>query len=57
MSQLIRTFAFDIRKLFLTDRAKHLAVCTRCQNKLEHWTGLVEQFDQATMVENRCPDA
>lgn len=53
----IRTFAFDMRKLFLTDRAKHLAVCTRCQHRLEHWTGLVEKFDQATPPTDRRPDA
>jgi len=53
----IRTFAFDMRKLFLTDRAKHLAVCTRCQNRLEHWTGLVEKFDQTIIAADRRSDA
>lgn len=44
----IRQFAFDIRSLFLTNRAKHVAVCTRCQTRLETWTKLVEKFDQST---------
>ena len=52
-----RSFAFDMRKLFLTDRAKHLAVFTRCLNRLERWTGLVEKFDQAMTAADRCPDA
>jgi hypothetical protein len=34
----IRRFAFDIRSLFLTEHAKHLAICTRCQERLESWT-------------------
>ena len=44
----IRAFAFDVRKLFLTERAKHLAICSRCQRRLEYWSGLVENFDRAT---------
>lgn len=44
----IRMFAFDVRSLFLTDRARHLAICTRCQNQLEYWSGLVKSFDRAT---------
>lgn len=43
----VRKFAFDIRSLFLLDRAKHLAICSRCQTRLEFWTRLVEKFDQA----------
>jgi hypothetical protein len=42
----IRLFAFDIRGLFLMDRAKHLAICTRCQGELESWTRLVNQFER-----------
>jgi hypothetical protein len=44
----VRTFAFDARNLFLADRAKHLAICAKCQGRLEYWTGLVQQFDRAT---------
>jgi hypothetical protein len=44
----VRTFAFDIRSLFLTDRAKHLAICTRCQTRLGSWTKLVEELEQST---------
>ena len=53
----IRAFAFDIRKLLLTGRARHLAVCPRCQRRLEYWTGLVERFDEAMTSDDRRPDA
>jgi len=53
----IRKFAFDIRSLFLIDRAKHLAICTRCQTRLESWTKLVEKFEQRTATHNGRPDA
>ena len=43
----IRAFAFDLRKLFLMERARHLAICSRCQCRLEYWSGLVENFDRA----------
>lgn len=43
----IRVFAFDIRKLLLTGRARHLTICPHCQRRLEHWTGLVEGFNCA----------
>jgi hypothetical protein len=53
----IRTFAFDVRKLFLTERAKHLAICSRCQRRLEHWSGLIEQFDRAAPLQEGKADA
>jgi hypothetical protein len=53
----IRRFAFDIRSLFLTDRAKHLAICTRCQARLESWTKLVEKLEHSTFTHNGRPDA
>jgi hypothetical protein len=53
----IRKFAFDIRSLFLTNRAKHVAVCTRCQTRLESWTKLVEKFDQSTPTHCERTDA
>jgi len=53
----IRRFAFDIRSLFLTDRAKHLAICIRCQTRLESWTKLVEKFEQSTPTHNGRADA
>jgi hypothetical protein len=49
----IRAFAFDVRKLFLTERAKHLAICSRCQRRLEYWSGLVENFDRAAPVQGK----
>jgi len=53
----IRSFAFDMRKLFLSGRARHLAICARCQNRLEYWCGLVENFDRAIATSDREPDA
>jgi hypothetical protein len=53
----IRRFAFDVRSLFLTNRAKHLAICTRCQTRLESWTRLVEKFDQTVTTRNGRADA
>ena len=53
----IRRFAFDIRSLFLTNRAKHLAICARCQTRLESWTRLVEKFDQSMSTRNGRADA
>ena len=53
----IRAFAFDVRKLFLTERAKHLAICSRCQWRLEYWSGVVENFDRATPLQEGRADA
>lgn len=53
----IRKFAIDIRNLFLTERARHLAICTRCQTRLESWTKLVEKFDQSASAPNGRMDA
>jgi hypothetical protein len=53
----IRAFAFDVRKLILTKRAKHLAVCSRCQRRLEYWSGLVENFDRAAPAQEGRMDA
>jgi hypothetical protein len=53
----IRKFAFDIRSLLLINRAKHLAICTRCQTRLESWTKLVEKFEQNTAMHNGRADA
>ncbi len=53
----IRAFAFDIRKLLLTGRVRHLAICPRCQRRLEHWSGLVERFDQGTPLHDGKADA
>jgi len=53
----IRAFAFDVRKLLLTERARHLAICSRCRRRLEHWSGLIEQFDRATPLHEGRADA
>jgi hypothetical protein len=53
----IRAFAFDVRKLFMAERAKHLAICSRCQRRLEYWSGLVENFDRATPLQEGRADA
>ncbi len=53
----IRAFAFDVRKLLLTERARHLAICSRCQRRLEYWSGLVEDFDRAAPLHEGRADA
>jgi hypothetical protein len=53
----VRAFAFDVRSLFLTERAKHLAICSRCQKRLEYWSSLVEEFERLTVPCGRRPDA
>ncbi len=53
----IRAFAFDIHKLFLTKRERHLAICSRCRRRLEHWSGLVENFDRAAPLQEGRSDA
>ena len=53
----IRAFAFDMRKLFLTERAKHLAICSGCQRRLEYWSRLVENFDRAAPLQEGRADA
>jgi hypothetical protein len=53
----IRTFAFNVRKRFLAERAKHLAICTSCQRRLEYWSGLVENFDRAAPMREGRADA
>jgi hypothetical protein len=42
----VRGYALDMRTLFIHDRARHLAVCTRCQTRLESWTKLLSEFDR-----------
>jgi hypothetical protein len=46
----VRSFALDMRTLFIHDRARHLAVCTRCQTRLESWTKLLSEFDRRTLA-------
>jgi hypothetical protein len=53
----IRTFAFNVRKRFLTERAKFPAICSRCQRRLEYWSRLVENFDRAIPLEEGRTDA
>jgi hypothetical protein len=53
----IRRFAFDIRSLFLTNRAKHLAICTRCRTRLESWTKQVERFNRSAAAHDGRADA
>ena len=46
----VRSFALDMRSLFIHDRARHLAVCTRCQMRLNSWTKLLSEFDRKTFT-------
>jgi hypothetical protein len=53
----VRSFALDMRSLFIHDRARHLAVCTRCQTRLESWTKLLSEFDRNTFTRHGRADA
>ena len=53
----VRSFAHDMRSLFIHDCARHLAVCTRCQARLESWTKLLSEFDRKTFTRQRRADA
>jgi hypothetical protein len=53
----VRTFALDMRSLFLHDRIRHLAVCSRCQTRLESWTKLLRDFDKNSFQHKKRPDA
>lgn len=46
----VRTFALDMRRLFIHDCARHLAICTRCQTRLKFWTKLLCEFDRKTFA-------
>jgi hypothetical protein len=53
----VRSFALDMRTLFIHDRARHLAVCKRCQTRLESWTKLLSEFDRDTFTRHGRADA
>jgi hypothetical protein len=53
----VRGFAVDMRNLFMHDRARHLAVCTRCQARLKSWTKLLSEFDRNTLTRHGRADA
>jgi hypothetical protein len=53
----VRAFALDMRSLFLHDRSRHLAICSRCQTRLKSWTKLLRDFDQSTFRQQGRPDA
>jgi hypothetical protein len=47
----IRAFAFDMRKLFLTERVRHLSICSPCRRRLEHWSQSVEGRGGSTSLD------
>jgi hypothetical protein len=53
----VRSFALDMRSLFIHDRARHLAVCRRCQTRLKSWTKLLSEFDRMTSTRQGRADA
>jgi hypothetical protein len=53
----VRSFALDMRSLFIQDRARHLAVCTRCQTRLTSWTKLLGEFDRKRFTGQSRADA
>ena len=53
----VRSFALDMRSLFIHDCARHLAICTRCQTRLKSWTKLLSEFDRKTFTRHGRADA
>jgi len=53
----VRTFALNMRSLFLHDRARHLAICSRCRSRLGSWSKLLQDFGKNTYPQQRRPDA
>jgi hypothetical protein len=53
----VRSFALDMRTLFVHDRARHLAICRRCQMRLKSWTKLLNEFDRNTLTRHGRADA
>lgn len=53
----VRMFALDMWSLFLHDRARHVAICSRCRTRLGSWTKLLRDFDKNTILQQRRPDA
>jgi hypothetical protein len=53
----VRSFALDMRSLFIHDRARHVAVCRRCQARLKSWTKLLSEFDRKTFTRQDRADA
>ena len=53
----LRSFACDMRSLFLHNRSRHLAICTRCQKRLDAWTKLLQDFENHALQQQRRPDA
>jgi hypothetical protein len=43
--------------LFVHNRAHHLAVCTRCQTRIQSWTKLLSEFDRNTLTRHGRADA
>ncbi len=53
----IRDCTFDIRKLLLTGRGRHLAICPRCLRRLKYWSAMFERLERATPLRDGRPDA
>jgi len=53
----VRSFACDMRSLFLHDRSRHLAICTGCKKRLEAWTKIISDFDSKIAITNERADA
>ena len=53
----VRSFACDMRSLFLHDRSRHLAICTGCQKRLEAWTRIISDFDNKIATNKGRADA
>jgi hypothetical protein len=53
----VRSFALDMRSLFIHDCARHLAICRRCQTRLESRTNLLNEFDRDSFTLHGRADA
>lgn len=53
----IRDCTFDIRKLLLTGRGRHLAICSRCLLRLKYWSAMFDRLERATPLRDGRPDA
>jgi len=53
----VRSFACDMRSLFLHDRSRHLVICSRCRTRLKCWTKLLQEFGHHALQQQRRPDA
>lgn len=45
----VRKFACNLESMFLFERARHLEVCRKCQQRLEAWTKIISDLDEQAL--------